>query len=352
MKQKSPDTDSSLTFPRKVLLVASVVVFGLIAWQLMDLIMLLFGAVIVATVLRVNAEALEKYLRLSPKWSVMVALLAFVILIAAGVWMLGDPLAEQLERLREGIPAAREAVLQWLNERRLGVVALDYLEQGKEQAGQYATRIAGFAGLTFGALGSAALVVVMGIYLALSPHTYRNGLLRLLPVPARARGAVALDACWYALSRWLLGQSVSMLFVGTSTAVGLWALGVPLAFSVGVLSGLLAFIPYIGAIVGGLLAVMLAFVEGPQTALYVVILVVAIQQIEGNVLMPFVQRWAVNLPPVLGIAATVMFGMLFGLTGVLLATPAMIVLMVLVERLYVRGILEEDQPATEGGQVA
>ena len=108
------------------------------------------------------------------------------------------------------------------------------------------------------------------------------------------------------------------------------------------LSGLLAFIPYIGAIVGGLLAVLLAFIEGPQTALYVIILVFAIQQIEGNLLMPFIQRWAVDLPPVLGIAATVMFSMLFGLTGVLLATPAMIVLMVLVDRFYIKGVLERE----------
>jgi predicted PurR-regulated permease PerM len=165
-------------------------------------------------------------------------------------------------------------------------------------------------------------------------------LIRLLPVPARPRGAQALDACGFALSRWLMGQSVSMLFVGTATALGLWMLGVPLAFSLGVVTGLLAFIPYIGAIIGGVLAVLLAFMEGPQTALYVLILVFAIQQFEGNVLMPFIQRWAVDLPPVLGIAATVMFGMLFGLMGVLLATPAMVVLMVLVQRLYIKGVLE------------
>jgi predicted PurR-regulated permease PerM len=116
---------------------------------------------------------------------------------------------------------------------------------------------------------------------------------------------------------------------------------VPLAFSVGVLSGLLAFIPFFGAIAGGLLAVLLGFMQGPDTALYVLGLALVIQQIEGNVLMPLVESWAVGLPPVLGIAATVMFGVLFGLLGVLLAAPAMIVLMVVVQRLYIKGVLEE-----------
>jgi len=126
--------------------------------------------------------------------------------------------------------------------------------------------------------------------------------------------------------------------------MGLWLLGVPMAFAEGAISGLLAFIPYIGAIVGGVLAVLLAFMQGPQTALYVVILVFAIQQIEGNVLMPFIQRWAVDLPPVLGISATVMFGILFGVMGVLLATPAMVVLIVLVQHLYIKGVLEIQDP--------
>ena len=86
--------------------------------------------------------------------------------------------------------------------------------------------------------------------------------------------------------------------------------------------------------------VMLAFMEGADKALYVAGLCVAIQQIEGNVLMPLVQRWAVKLPPVLGITAAVIFGILFGLVGVLFATPLMVVVMVLVQKLYIEGFLE------------
>ena len=338
------------TFPRKVLLVAFVVLLAAMAWQLMDLLMLAFGAVILATALRVLATALEQYARVPARVSVITGLLLVVILITTGLWLVGDPLAEQFERLREGLPAARDAVMQWLNSRRVGVIALEYLRDSdlQAQAGPWASRIAGFAGLTFGALGSAALMLVMGICLAVAPQTYKNGLIRLMPPSARRRTADALDASGQALSRWLLGQSISMLFVGATTAIGLWLLDVPLALSVGVLSGLLAFIPFFGAIAGGLIAVLLGFMQGPETALYVVILAVVIQQVEGNVLMPFVQRWAVDLPPVLGIAAAVMFGVLFGLTGVLLATPAMVVLIVLVERLYIDGVLEAGESAPDG----
>ena len=340
-----PPTDARAepwTFPRKVLLVAFALLLALMAWQLLDLIMLTFGAVIVATVLRSLAVLLERHARVPNKISVMTALLLLVFMIAAVAWLVGDPLAEQFENLRQRIPAAVDAVMQWLNSHRLGLAALQYIEEARgNDAGPWAMRVAGAAGSTFGALSGAALMLVMGLYLALAPRVYRDGLVRLMPLSARESVGEALDACGSALSRWLLGQSASMLFVGATTALGLWLLDVPLAFSVGVLSGLLAFIPFFGAIAGGLLAVLLGFMQGPETALYVLILALVIQQIEGNVLMPLVERWAVGLPPVLGIAATVMFGVLFGLLGVLLAAPAMIVLMVVVQRLYIKGVLEK-----------
>jgi predicted PurR-regulated permease PerM len=329
------------TFPRKVLLVAFVLVLALIAWQLLDLFMLTFGAVIVATVLRSLAVSLERHACVPNKISVMAALFLLVFMIAAVAWFVGDPLAEQFENMRQRLPAAVDAVMLWLNSHRLGVATLQYIEEARSNdASPWAMRVAGAAGSTFGALSGAALMLVMGLYLALAPRVYRDGLVRLMPLSARESVGEALDACGSALSRWLLGQSASMLFVGATTALGLWLLDVPLAFSVGVLSGLLAFIPFFGAIAGGLLAVLLGFMQGPETALYVLILALVIQQIEGNVLMPLVERWAVGLPPVLGIAATVMFGVLFGLLGVLLAAPAMIVLMVVAQRLYIKGVLE------------
>lgn len=114
----------------------------------------------------------------------------------------------------------------------------------------------------------------------------------------------------------------------------------PLALSLGFIAGLLGFIPFFGALASGVVAVLFAFTQGPTQALYVAGLCVVIQQIEGSILMPFVQRWAVALPPVLGIVSAVAFGLLFGIVGVLFATPLMVVTMVLVEKLYIEGALE------------
>lgn len=134
-----------------------------------------------------------------------------------------------------------------------------------------------------------------------------------------------------------------MLAVGTMTTVGLWLLGMPLATLLGLIAGILAFVPFFGPIISGILAVLLAFTEGPQDALYVAILFLVIQQVEGNILMPLLQRWAVKLPPILGLLSVVVFGILFGVAGVLLATPLMVVSMVLVRKLYVEDVLESPQ---------
>jgi hypothetical protein len=186
-----PTTDACAdlwTFPRKVLLVAFALLLALMVWQLLDLIMLVFGAVIVATLLRSLASALERHARLPTQISVIAVLFLLVFMIAAVAWFVGDPLAKQFEILRQRLPTAVDAVMQWLNCHRIGVATLQYIEEARSQdASPWAMRLAGVAGSTFGALGGAALVLVMGLYLAMAPRVYRDGLVRLMPLSVRAR---------------------------------------------------------------------------------------------------------------------------------------------------------------------
>lgn len=144
------------------MLVAFTLLLALMAWQLLDVIMLAFGAVIVATVLRAVATVLERHAWVPAKVSVVAGLVLVALLVAAGIWLVGEPLAEQFENLRQGLPAARDAVMQWLNSHRLGVAALRYFEQASGDASPWAIRLAGVMGSTLGALGGAALMLAMG----------------------------------------------------------------------------------------------------------------------------------------------------------------------------------------------
>lgn len=334
-------------FARRVVFVLAVIAATLLAWRLAIVFLLLFGAVVVATVLRALAAPLANRLRLGEMSSVAVALLATLILAGGLAWLVGDLVSEQGEELRRQLPDAVAAVEGWLGQSAAGRSIIELLE-GAREGGLHWTRVADAATVTARGVGMLLLMVIIGIYLAFDPDQYRRGFVRLMPPRYRRPIGEALLASGHALSRWLLGQGVSMLFIGSATAIGLSVIGIPFALTLGFVAGLLSFVPFFGPLVAGVLAVLVAFLEGPGPALWVTALMVVIQQIEGMVLMPLVQRWVVSLPPVLAITASVIFGLLFGIIGIIFATPLMVVVMVLVRKLYIEDFLEGAPSAVPG----
>jgi predicted PurR-regulated permease PerM len=311
-----------------------------LAWQLREPAMVVFGAVLFAATLRAMADPLAAHTPLSRRAAVGLVLVVLVALLAGGLWLLGDPLSEQLHDLRAQLPKAWQALQGWLQGlpfgKRVLSLGADFLRDGELPWGN----IANVASGAVQALGALVLVLLIGLYVALDVPLYRDGLVRLFPLRHREAVGGALDAAGEALSRWLLGQLVTMVMVGAAVAIGLALLHMPLALALGVIAGLLEFVPFIGPIASGTLAVLVAFVQGPEQALWVALLFFAIQQIEGNVLVPVIQRWAVHLPPALAVLGVLAFGTLFGWWGVIFGTPLMVVTMVLVQRLYVERTLE------------
>lgn len=330
-------------FVRRALFVLLLAGVAVLLWRLRLVFVLVFGALVLAVGLRTLVTPLQRRLGLPARWSLAVVLLAVVAVLATGFWLAGDRLANQMGELREQLPQALDEARRWLDGHPIGE-RISRAITGLQPDEGWIQRIGGMAGLTLAAVGNAALLAVMAIYLAADPDTYVRGAVRLVPPHYRPRLRAALRSTGEGLASWLMGQSISMAFVGVSTAIGLWALGMPLALSLGFIAGLFSFIPYFGPIASGILAVALAFIEGPTMALWVALLFVGIQQVEGNILMPFVQRWATSLPPVLALVAVLAFGLLFGAPGVIFATPLMVALMILVRRLYVHDILEAHPP--------
>jgi len=321
-------------------LLAAVLLVAL-AWTVRDTLLLVFGAVVVAVLLRALAAPLVRRAGIGPRPAVLVVVLALVAVLGLGLWLVGAPLAEQLQTLRGALPEAWAALRAWVQKLPAGERVLQWLA-GLGQAQAPWKNIAAVATAVAGALSSLVLIMLMGVYLALDARRYREGMLRLFSPGRRPQIGSALDATGQALTRWLLGQAVMMVVVGVAVAVGLSLLGMPMALALGLIAGLLEFVPFFGPIASGVLAVLVAFVQGPQQALYVALLFFALQQIEESAMVPLVQRWAVSLPPVLGLAGVLVFGTLFGPLGVVLGTPLTVVGMVLVERLYVRQGLEAE----------
>lgn len=192
---------------------------------------------------------------------------------------------------------------------------------------------------TLGALANVVIILFIGLFLAVEPRLYTDGLIRLVPIGRRARAREVLYAVGDVLQWWLVGKVVAMLVIGVLTALGLWLLGVELALTLGLIAALLTFIPNIGPVLALVPAVLLALLHSPTQALYVVLLYLAIQTVESYVLTPLVQRRTVSLPPALTISAQVALGVLLGGLGLVLATPLTVALLVLIQRLYIEDTL-------------
>jgi predicted PurR-regulated permease PerM len=323
-----------------VLIGSAVAVSLLVVWQLSHVLLLVFGAVLVAVVLRSLSDLIEHYTPLKEGWALAAAAVLVTLVVLTFLVLLGTQIRTQFGTLVDGIPDLIETVEQvtgvagiseWIEERAGALIG------GGEMFGD----IAGYSGAVLTALAHVVLVLFAGLYLAINPSLYRQGLVSLLPRRHRATADDALRATGRALRLWLLGQLVAMILVGVLTTLGLWLIGVPSALALGVIAALLEFVPFAGPVVASVPAIALGLSESATTGALVLALYLLIQQVEGNLITPIVHQRAVDLPPALTMFAILAFGVLFGPLGILLATPLAVVGYVLVNRLWIEEVLDE-----------
>ena len=326
-------------------------VLGLAAvWYAADALLLIFACILCAVLLYRLSSMLAQRLPLGRQWALALVLLLLFAVIGLGGWAMAPQIAEQSGKLSEAVPKALQQVQGMVNEVPLLkkiMAGLPKPEQLVKQMSSLVPNAGLFFGGVLGAIGNVVIILFVGIYFAASPRLYTNGVIKLVPQSKRPRAREVLDEIGSTLSSWLLGKSVSMLIVGTATAVGLSLLGVPLALILGIIAGLLDFVPYVGPIMAGVPAVLIAFSISPDLALYTALLFLGVQLVEGYLLQPLIESRAVDLPPALTIVMQLVFGTLFGFAGVALATPLAAALKVLVQMLYVEDVLGDKVEKTE-----
>jgi predicted PurR-regulated permease PerM len=300
--------------------------------------------VVVATVFRAVAERLCKLAGIPNRIAVGLAIVIVLGTVAAMIAIFGAQITRQVDTLREALPAAWRALEARMGDFGLGE-QLKRLAESIRAPGAGSLSAFGRTILSIGSgLADLLVVIVAGIFLATQPRFYMSGAVKLVPPAKRALALEAMLESERALRLWLRGQLIAMVVVGLLTGLGLWALGMPSALALGLLAGLLEFIPFAGPILAAIPAILLALAVSPELALWVVLLYVVIQQFEGNLLTPLVQQYAVDLPGVVLLFSLIGFGMIFGTLGVILAAPLSVVTYVLVKRLYVIETLHTPTP--------
>lgn len=264
---------------------------------------------------------------------IVMAFAGFTVLVAPAV-------LDQVDELSRRIPDAFETFRQRLERYPGARDIIDHLVPNS--LGEADSRSAAMSAVssTFGALGSFVIILAVGIYGSLDPGLYRRGLTQLLAPSIRQRGDEILRASAQTLRNWLVAQLIAMSLVGSLTALGLWLADIPLAFALGLIAGLLAFIPNIGPILALTPALLLALPEGPGTVIVVMAIYLGVQALESYVITPMIQQEKTALPPVVVISAQLLFGVVFGFMGLMLATPLAAVIMTVSKLAYVEGWLE------------
>ncbi len=329
------------------LVVLALLALAILLWQIKQVFLIVFGAALIAIFFRAVAEGISDFTRLPYGWSLAVGFSALVLLVAGGIYISGAPIGDQMTKLSDEIPRSLEKIGESIRQYSWGESLLNQMPDSAKDlpvTGKEATSFAAdiLTSLT-GGLGMAILIMFLSLYFAASPSTYSDGVIRLFPPSKRPRIREVLHESHVTLKWWILGIMVSMAFVGILTTIGLSLLGIPLPFALGAIAAVLTFIPNIGPVVSAVPAMLLAFVQSPMWAVYVGILYLAIQTVESYLITPLIQKRAVSLPPALTILAQVGMGLLFGIPGIVLASPMTAMAIVVVTKLYIEDTLEQNR---------
>ena len=323
---------------RSVLVALSLVVLTLLTWHLRWVLLVLFGAVVVAVALDVLIQSLQQRTKLE-RPAALAVVLGLLILAGAFLGQLLLPeLLDQFRQLGRDLPQLVGKLSDLLS-------SDPRLEQFDEAIGSAINLkglqpLLGFAGGAANTLIQLFLMALLAILLALDPSSHRRMLLAACPRPAREQLDQLLDECRHALGGWLSGMTLSATTVFLLTWGGLLLLKAPLALLSALVCGLLTFVPTIGPTAATLLPTGLALLQSPQLMLSVVVFRLILQNLEAFLLTPLLLRKTVNLLPTVALMAQFSLGALLGLPGVLLALPLVVVLQVLMQRVVVQQIMD------------
>lgn len=364
---------------RDVLRVAAIV-FGLyfvlrLLWFANALVLVAFLGVLFGLAISAGVDRLVRFHVPRAIGAATIVIALFALLYGAGA-VIAPTVSDQLTVLKSRLPEAQVRVEGWLQQKGglmravMGPSAAtdsapappvggaaepaptdtaqgaapSPLVQGIGRQLKSATRyVFPFLTSTLAAIAGLIVMLFLAIYVAVDPGLYRRGFLVLVPPESRGVASRVLSQMAVKLRKWLVTQLIAMVVIGVVSTILLLILRVKAPFALGLLAGLLEFVPTIGPVLSAIPAIAMGFLDSPEKALSVTIAYIAIQQTEGQVLIPMLMKGGIDLPPVLTILAQAVMAMLFGFLGLMTAVPLLAAIMVPLRILYV----EKEGPLTE-----
>lgn len=352
---------------------ASALIIGLylllqLLWVANPLVLTAFLGVLFGLAVEAGTDRLEKFRIPRGVGAASIVLTFYALLFGAGALM-APTIRTQMSELRTRLPQAVDRIEDWIREREDGMLGMflpradapppavsDTLDRPAEQATEEAVSLRQRVGFgldqatgylfpflssTIAVIGGIVLITFLAIYIGADPDTYHAGLMHLFPHRARRRAGEVLTAMATVLRRWLVTQLIAMVVIGVITTIVLLLLDVEAAFALGLIAGLLEFIPTLGPILSAVPAIAMGFIDSPEKALWVALAYVGIQFLENNLLIPHLMR-EVDLPPALTIMSQALMAIIFGFLGLMVAVPLVAGLLVPIKMLYVEDVVGDE----------
>lgn len=323
-------------------IIAAAVILFFVIRSGADVLLLVFAGILMAVLLRSLSDWVAAHTPLSEGWALGAVVLLLLGLFGLCGWSLAPDISKQFDQLMQHLPKMVQQLNERLGQYKWGQQLLAQTPKAAEQLAKPSGMIAGLAGLfsmTFGVLANILIIFFIGIYLAVDPALYRSGIVRLFPLERRERIAEVTGRIGETLRWWMIARLIAMLFIGAATTLGLWFIGIQPALALGLLAGLLNFVPYIGPLLSAVPVLLIALGQDATKVLYVALLYVVIQFIDNHFVTPVVEKRTVLLPPVLTVTVQLILGVLVGAPGVMLASPLAATFMVAIKMLYVEDAL-------------
>lgn len=323
-----------MNFIKKVAVVALFVIILLVLKSTFSVLLMILAAAIIALYFHGFKNLISRTLKLSDKWSMLISIAGTFLILVALFWFIGAKVQSQVNALSERFPSM---VSQAKNELSKYSWGQEIIEQTSGQNSEkLLTSMQRFFSSTFGVLGDIYVILFLGIFFTADPKIYKNGIVALIPADKKDEANEVLNKLAHNLKSWFKGKLFSMAVVAVLTGIGLSIVGVPMIFALAIIAGILNFIPNFGPIIAMVPAVLIGLSQNINTALIIAGLYILIQMLESNVITPMVQKKLVSIPPALIIIGQLVVASFTGYLGIILATPIVLIMMVLVKELYIK----------------
>lgn len=312
--------------------------------------LIIFGGLVFASMLDGGVRLLGRVLPIARGWRLAIVMLVSIAFLGGTIYLTGVQVADQFAQLRATLDGQAERLMAWAVEHRM-MPGRDDLNGLAQQALGSFGRLTSWITTAAGAIASMLMVVVIGLFVAIEPRLYERGLQWLVPQDMRGEFAITIDRMAHTMRRLLAGRLLGMAFEGVLIWFALMLGGVPMALVLGIIAGILAFIPNIGAILTGVLMVAVGFSAGTHEGVWAIATYFIVQNFDGYVVIPLVAKHTVDMPPALTLSSQILASTLFGVIGLALADPMVAMIKVALERGSERPVDDGAAAATGGGGV-